>query len=153
VYGEEVYIEDVVFNNGLPEVTKELVANALVNHKVNRTDVEMNNGGNYYAEGVNELVKEKGGNTTFRLFFTSNNKVVKIISMSDFVKKRFLFKDPSTYSPNSVYAKFMQQVHGWTQTGKNKHDDAVDTLAMLAQLVQDLEGSSIKIVKRSVLGL
>jgi predicted phage terminase large subunit-like protein len=153
IYGEFAYLDDVVYNNGLPEVTKELVANKLVEHGVARADVEMNNGGNYYAEGVNDLVKKKGGNTTFRLFFTSNNKTVKIISYSDFVKKRILFRDPSTYSENSDYGKFMKGVHSWTQTGKNKHDDGVDTLAMAAQLMQDLSCSSIKIMKRSELGL
>ena len=32
VYGDFVYIDDVVYNNGLPEVTRELVANKWVQH-------------------------------------------------------------------------------------------------------------------------
>jgi len=47
----------------------------------------------------------------------------------------------------------MKDMFRWTQTGKNAHDDAPDSIAMLAQLVQDLEGSSIKIMNRRELGL
>lgn len=153
VFGNDVFIPDVVYNNSLPEVTRVLVANKWLEHKVVRADVELNNGGNYYAEDLNKLIKEKGGHTSIRIFFSSNNKQVKIITYSDFVKKRFVFRDPSTYSPNSEYARFMKDTLSWTQTGKNKFDDAPDSLAMLAQLIQDLEGSSVKIMDRRKLGI
>jgi predicted phage terminase large subunit-like protein len=153
IYGDLVYIEDVVYNNGLPEVTTNLVANKLVEHNVVRCDVEMNNGGNYYAEKIDTLVKEKGGKTSIRMFFTGNNKDTKIITYSDFVKKHFVFKDPSQYSPNGDYARFMKDVFAWTQMGRNKWDDAPDSLAMLAQLVQELQGNSVKIIDRRKLGI
>ena len=153
IYGDEVYIEDAVYNDGLPETTRVLVANKWVEHKVVRADVEMNNGGNYYAEDLNELVKAKGGKTSIRTFFSSNNKRVKIITYSDYVKKTFYFKHPSTYKSNSDYAKYMKGLLSWTQTGNNKHDDAADSIAMLAQLVQELQVSSIRILDRRTLGL
>lgn len=153
VYGDFVYIEDVVYNNGLPDVTRPAVAKKWLDHKVVRADVEMNNGGNYYAEDLEELIKQAGGRTSIRMFFSGNNKQTKIITYSDFVKKQFVFRDKSTYSPNSEYAKFMKDVLSWTQTGNNKHDDSVDSLAMLAQLVQDITGNSIKILDRRKLGL
>ena len=153
VYGDMIYLDDVVYNNGLPEVTIELVANKMVEHKVVRCDIEMNNGGNYYAENVNEKIQSKGGKTSIRTFFTSSNKDTKIITYSDYVKKHFVFRDKSTYSKNSDYAKFMEHVFAWTQMGKNKFDDAPDTLAMLAQLGQELSGNSMKIIKRQELGI
>lgn len=153
IIGDFVYIDDIVYNNGLPEVTRALVSDLFLRNKTVRVDVEMNNGGNYYAEELDKMVRGAGGKTAFRLFFSSNNKNVKIISYSDFVKKRFIFRDPSTYSPNSDYARFMRDLLRWTQTGKNKNDDAPDVLAMLAQLVQDLEGSSVKILDRKRLGI
>lgn len=153
VYGDYVYVDDVVYNNGLPEITRPLVANLWCKHKVVRADVELNNGGNYYAEDLNELIQNKGGKTSIRIFFSANNKNVKIISYSDFVKKYFIFKDKSLYTQNSEYAYFMRDVLAWTQTGKNKHDDAPDVLAMGAQLIGDLSSSSIKIIDRRTLGL
>ncbi len=153
IYGNDVYIDSVVYNSGLPEVTRPLVARQLVDKNVVRCDVELNNGGNYYAEDLDSLVKTYGGKTTFRIFYTSSNKKVKIITYADFVKQRFLFKHKSCYHPQSEYGKFMNDLTRWTQTGNNKHDDAPDCVAMMAQLVQDMESSSIKILNRRQLGL
>lgn len=151
VYGDLIYIEDVVYNNGLPELTIPLLASKWVNNGVVRGDIEMNNGGDFYATNVNSEIKKLGGNTSIRTFFTSQNKEIKIITFSDFVKKQFVFKDPSTYPPSSDYAKFMANVFSWTQTAKNKFDDAPDSLAMLAQLIQDLKGNSVRTLSRKEL--
>lgn len=153
VYGDIVYIEDIVYNSGLPEVTRPLVANCWVNNKVVRGDVELNNGGNYYAEDLDELVKAGGGKTSIRIFYSGNNKKTKIITYSDLVKKTFVFKDKSKYHPKSEYAKFMKDLLSWTQSGKNKHDDAPDSIAMLAQLVEELSGLSVKFLDRRKLKL
>lgn len=147
------YIEDVVYNNGLPEITRPLVANKWMEHNVVRADVELNNGGNYYAEDLEQLLKDGGGKTSIRIFFSSNNKTTKIITYSDFVKKHFVFRHPSTYHPQSDYAKFMKSLTSWTQTGDNKHDDAPDAVAMLAQLIQDISYNQIKIIDRRTLKL
>lgn len=153
VYGDLVYLEDVVYNKGLPEVTRPLVANKWLEHKVVRGDVELNNGGNYYAEDLDGLIKAKNGKTSIRIFYSGNNKMVKIISYSDYAKKHFIFKDRSKYHSKSEYADFMDALTSWTQTGKNKHDDAPDCVAMMAQLIQDISGNSIKILDRRTLGL
>lgn len=151
MFGDTVYVEDVTYNNGLPDVTRPLVANKWVEHKVVRADVELNNGGNYYAEDLNEMIRDLGGKTSIRIFYSGNNKIVKIITYSDYVKKNFVFKHPSTYAPNSEYGKFMKALTSWTQSGKNKHDDAPDAIAMLAQLVQEMDGSMVKFLDRRTL--
>ncbi len=153
VYGDLVYIEDVVFDNGLPATTIPKVAAKMVEHNVVRCDVEMNNGGGFYAENVNDKIKEMNGKTSIRTFFTSSNKNVKIITFSDFIIKHFIFKDPSMYSVNSDYAKFMKNVYSWSQTVKQQVDDAPDSLSMLANLFQDLTASSMTIIDRKTLGL
>ena len=152
VYGDYVFIKDVVYNNGLPEVTIPLLAQKWTNHNVVRGDIEMNNGGEFYAENVDKKIKELGGRTSIRTFFTGSNKTVKIVTFADFVTKHFIFKDPSQYSPNSDYAKFMQGVFAWSQTAKGQQiDDAPDSLSMLGQLVQDITGQSVKVLDRKKL--
>ena len=153
VYGDTTYITDIVYNNGLPEVTRPLVADMWVRNSVVRADVELNNGGQYYDEDLDELVKSKGGKTSIRIFYSGNNKNVKIITYSDYAIKHFVFRHPSTYSPNSDYAKFMKDLFKWTQTGKNKHDDAPDSFAMLSQMIQELQGNVIKFLNRKRLGI
>jgi predicted phage terminase large subunit-like protein len=153
MYGDTVYIEGMVYNDGLPEVTRPKVGNAWIEHNVVRADVEMNNGGNYYAEDLDEYIVKNGGKTSIRMFFSGNNKQVKIITYADYVVKNFVFKDPSTYSPNSEYALFMRDLFSWTQKGNNKHDDAPDAIAMLAQMVQNLNGNAVKFLDRKKLRL
>ena len=153
VYGDLIFIEDVVFDPGLPAVTIPRVAELFTNNNVVRADIEMNNGGGFYAENVDAKIKEFNGKTSIRTFFTSTNKNVKIITYSDYVTKHFVFKDPSKYSNNSDYAKFMKNVYAWSQTTKTQVDDAPDSLAMLANLFQNLQGSGIRIVDRKRLGI
>jgi predicted phage terminase large subunit-like protein len=156
VYGDSVYIPSLVFNNGLPEVTKPLVAQMCVDNKVSRIDIESNNGGEYYAQSVDEQIHKLGGFSSVRTFFTSTNKITKIITESDFVKKHFVFLDESKYPPDEAgheYKRFMQNVLGFTITGKVKHDDGPDGLAMLSQLVKDLSGMEVRIVDRRSLPL
>jgi predicted phage terminase large subunit-like protein len=150
VYGESVYIPSLVFNNGLPEVTKPLVAKMCVKNKVGRIDIESNNGGEYYAQSVDEQIHQLGGFTSIRTFFTSTNKIAKIITESDYVKKHFVFLDESKLqdSEHEEYRAFMRNVLGFTITGKVKHDDGPDGLAMLSQLVKDLSGMTVKIIDR-----
>ncbi len=150
VYGESVYIPDLVFNNGLPEVTKPLVANLCINNKVSRMDIESNNGGEYYAQDVDDQIKKRGGYTSVRTFFTSTNKITKIITESDFIKKHFVFLDESKLQDgkHEEYKAFMRNLLEFTITGKVKHDDAPDALSMLSQLVKDLSGMDVRIIDR-----
>ena len=153
IYNNVLYLDDVVYNNGLPEITVPLVANLWYNNKVILGQIEANNGGGYYAQLVDDKIKELGGRTSIKTFFSTNNKNVRIITYSDFVIKNIVFRDPSTYSNNSEYAKFMTAIFSWTQIGNNKHDDSVDGLSMLGQMFQELDGNKIGILDRRKLGI
>ena len=148
LYGDLVYIPAWVFNNGLPEVTKPLVAKMCVDNKVSRMDVEMNNGGDYYADDVGKQIQALGGHTSIRKFFTSSNKIAKIVTESDFVKKHFVFLDPKLPTTPREYKEALRNVFGFTVTGKAKHDDAPDSLAMLSELVKGLTMAEVKIFRR-----
>ena len=153
VYGEDIYIEDLVFNSGLPEQTRPLVADCLLRNKAVRVDIELNNGGNYYAESISNMLKVGSGKTSVRIFFSSSNKRTKIITYSDYVKQHFFFKEASTIKNNKQYKDFMAAVLSWTQLGTNIHDDGVDALAMLSQLVQELQNCAIKFIDRRILNV
>ena len=148
VYGDEVYIEDVVFNNGLPEVTKPLCSNILLRHNVSQCRFESNNAGGGFADDVQADVENRGGITHITKKRTTANKLTKIITNSDYIKKRFYFKDKSQYEPDSEYGKFMNELFGFTHMGRNLRDDAPDSLSMLAEFIQDLQGNKIQVIQR-----
>lgn len=148
VYGERVYIEDVVYDNAKPEITDNLCASALVKNKVDMCRFESNSAGGRTADKINELVKQFGGHTHISKKRTTSNKLTKIIVNSSIVKEKFLFKDESTYVNNSPYGRFIRDVTSFTQMGKNKHDDAVDSLAQLVEYIHSMKANDVEVFKR-----
>ena len=148
IYGENVYIEDCVCNNGLPDVVDTLLANMLLKHKVQMCRFESNAAGGRIAEKVNDMVKRKGGYTNISTKFTTANKETKIIVHSAYVKEHFYFKDKSTYSGMSEYRKMINFLISYTVAGKNPHDDVPDGLAMLSDFIQGMSARKPEIIAR-----
>ena len=148
VYGQEVYIIDVVFDDSTPEVTKPEVARALINNKVVSAMFESNNAGGYFARDVQEILTEKNYMCSIRTKRTISNKQTRIEFASDNILKNFYFKHPSTYARNSQYAEFMRQVTSYTRSGKMLHDDAPDSLSLLENELRGLIGSKVEVFSR-----
>lgn len=152
-YGENFYLEDVVFKNIDPGTLDELNANMLVKHHVQYCQFESNKEGSRTGTKVKELVTEKGGRCHITKKHTSQNKETKIIVNSPWVKEHVLFKDFTEYDHKSDYGVMMSFLCSYTQMGKNKHDDAPDALAMFALFVDSLLGSKVKVGSRAELGI
>lgn len=149
IYGEDVFIEDCVFDNSTPEVTKPQCAKKLVQHKVSVATFESNNAGTYYARDVEELVKQLGGCVSIRTKRTISNKQTRIEMASDGIIKHFYFKDKSLYKPSDQYGMMMRELVTYTRTGKVKHDDSPDGLSLLENEIRNLVGSKVEVFRRS----
>jgi predicted phage terminase large subunit-like protein len=130
IYGEDAYVVDVVFNNGDKEVTRPIVVGKLKQHLPHQNRFEANNGGDEYADKVDEMLREEGIklNITHRKAPSTASKLSRIIQAAPDIKKLY-FLDKKHRSKE--YSKFMKELTSFMQTGKNKHDDAADSLAML----------------------
>lgn len=148
VYGEDVFIEDCVFDNSPPDVTKPQCAKKLVQHKVSTATFESNNAGTYYARDVEELVKKLGGRCSIRTKRTISNKHTRIENASDGIVKHFFFKDKSLYKGTDQYGMMMRELITYTRSGKVKHDDSPDGLSLLENEIRNLHGNKIEISKR-----
>lgn len=148
IYGQEVYIIDVVFDDSTPEVTKPEVAKALVKNKVASAMFESNNAGSYFARDVQDIIKSKGYMCSIRTKRTISNKQTRIEFASDNILKHFYFRHQSTYEKNSQYAEFMRQVTTYTRSGKVAHDDAADSLSLLENEIRGLIGAKVEVFAR-----
>ena len=148
IYGDDVFIEDVVFDNSKPEVTKPQCAKKLFQHKVSVATFESNNAGTYYSRDVESILKGLGGKCSIRQKRTISNKQTRIEMASDGIMKHFWFKDRSLYAPSSQYALMLKELTTYTRTGKVPHDDSPDGLAMLENEVRSLSGNSVRIFAR-----
>lgn len=131
VYGDAVFIPDLVFNNGDKTVTRPEVVGKIIQHKINVVRGEANNGGDEYCDVVDSQLRQQGYHCSVRSQRapSSQSKLSRIIQYAPDIK-RFYFLDEKHQSKE--YKAFMEQVTMFTQLGKVPHDDAPDSLAQLA---------------------
>lgn len=140
IYGEDVYIHDVVFNNKNKEITRPNVVGKILQHKPHHVRFEANNGGDEYADFVDKELREKHSfriNISHRKAPSNQSKVSRIIQASPDIQ-RFYFIDKK--NRNKEYWSFMNNLTNFMTTAKNKHDDAPDSLAGLTTLISPKYG-------------
>lgn len=147
-YGQDYYIEDVVCDNGNPEVVEPRLVSKCLEHKIQMSRFESNSAGGRVAQSIQEAVKANGGITRITTKYTTQNKETKIIMASPFVKEHFLFKDDSVTKDNKEYRKFMGMLCSYTMAGRNKNDDAPDAVSMLADYVQSFAQGQVQVIQR-----
>ena len=148
IYGKDYYIEDCICDNSLPNIVEPRIVSCLLKNNVQMARFESNNAGGRIAKDIQEIVKKAGGATKITTKFTTSNKETKIILHSAFAKEHFLFKDNSLYKKKDDYGKMIDFLCSYTVTGKNKHDDVPDGMAMLAEYAQSLVGNKVEVFQR-----
>jgi predicted phage terminase large subunit-like protein len=148
LYGADVYIIDVVFDDSPPEVTKPEVAKALIDNKVISATFESNNAGTYFARDVGDILKDRRYECSIRTKRTITNKQTRIEFASDTILKNFYFLDASKYERNSQYAQFIKNVITYTRSGKVPHDDAPDSLSLLVNELRRLGAGKVEVIDR-----
>ena len=148
IYGDDVFLDDLVFDNSAPEVTKPQCAKKLVEHKVTTAIFESNNAGEYFARDVEKLVTQLGGKCSIRTKRTISNKQTRIEFASDGIIKHFYFKDKTKYDRGSQYWNFMREVTTYTRSGKVPHDDAPDMLSLAENQLRTLSAGKVEVIKR-----
>lgn len=149
-YGNDIYVVDVVYNNGEKRVTQPDIANKLINHKASACYIEGTRMTSGYAEDVDGILKSKDyriNMQTTTKHFTGNGKAQRIFDKAPDIRERMIFLESGKRSKD--YEMFMQNVFSFTITGGNKqHDDAPDSLAM-AMTVLIPNNGVMEIRKRS----
>lgn len=148
IYGDDVYIADVVFDDSVPNVTKPECANKIMEHKVSSATFESNNAGEYFARDVYQICEKNGYKFNLRTKRTISNKQTRIELASDGIIKHFYFLHPSIVKRNSQYQAFMREVTTYTRTGKVPHDDAPDSLSLLENEIRTRTRSKIEVMER-----
>lgn len=145
-YGEDVYIHDWIFNQGDKTVTRPVVIGRTKQHMPHRERFEANNGGHEYADVVDSELRGHGIhiNVSSRKAPNTQSKIARIIQFAPDIK-RFFFLDEKHRSRE--YQAAMTELTTFVQTGKNPHDDAPDSLAMLADELFH-GGSKVEVFRR-----
>lgn len=141
VYGNDVYIIDVVYSDKTKLTTKPMVTGAIYNNQISRAGFEANNGGDEYADDITESLKDYNYKCAIQTFKapTNKNKLARIIACVDEItgnspEYRLIFLDKKSRAENKAYDLFMKHVFMFNQGAKfqgKQKDDCVDSLAGL----------------------
>ena len=132
-YGDACYIHDVVFDDGDKYVTRPLIANAILHHKVAAARFEETATTSDYHEWIDDWLRQRGYvcNITTKAPSTATSKKFRIFDKAPEIRE-FYFRDTTCRTPQ--YTQFMSQLYQFKMDGKVKHDDAPDSLAQLCEL-------------------
>ena len=132
-YGDDLFVHDVVFNNGDKYVTEPLVVNKAIDNDVAAMYIEATRVTSGYAEDVDRRLREHGYRvnlqSTTKHWSSQNGKKQRIFDKAPEIRERFIFRETSKRPKE--YVQFMNNLFSFTMEGKNKHDDAPDSLAMV----------------------
>ena len=132
-YGDDLFVHDVVFNNGDKYVTEPLVVNKAIDNDVAAMYIEATRVTSGYAEDVDRRLREHGYRlnmqSTTKNWSSQNGKKQRIFDKAPEIRERFIFRETSKRPKE--YVQFMNNLFSFTMEGKNKHDDAPDSLAMV----------------------
>lgn len=136
-YGDKFFVPDVVFDDTTDyDILDRKTADILIKHNPHKIRFESNNVGNRVAHNIQKIISGKC-RADIETRPTQANKETKILVNSDYISKHFYFLHPSQYKPKSDYGLFMGNVTTYTTRAKVAHDDGPDSLAMMAEYVQN----------------
>lgn len=148
-YGTDIYVHEVVYDDGDKRVTQPLLANAIVKNNVQAAQFEATKATMAYKEGVEELLKAKGYrlNITTKAAPTDKAKFQRIFDKAPEIRENMIFRESG--KRDKAYSLFMQNVFSYTMFKKHAHDDAADSLTMAMSMVRTMNGSVVEVFHRS----
>lgn len=145
IYGDRHYIHDAICDNGLPEAVEPKLAQTLVRHDVGLAQFESNSAGGRVADSVQDKCRELGHVVEIKKKFSTENKETRILVDSAWIKERCYFR---SMAPTHDYQRFMDMLTHYTTEGKNKHDDAPDSMSMYKRMATSLRSAKVEAVRR-----
>ena len=163
VYGNDAYIEKVLFRNkfGGDDYIRPLVRDIIINNNVTKCGIEKNNGGDFFSTLVNQDLREKSYrcNITTHNAPTNKRKLDRILACQNEIKGianenntyKLYFKNPDLIKGDKDYQEAMHNLYSWNQNPNmqtKQHDDFPDSLAGLITNV--LGGKNTGVAKSNV---
>lgn len=136
IFGEQVYVVDVIFTKDPIEATQPRVAEVMMRYNIDRSRFESNAGGRGYALKVKELVKQYRGRTDISWKTTTANKHTRIVMKSGDIKESFYFLVDE--EQGDEYRNYFHELTHYPKNGIVAHDDAADGTTMLAEFIMDI---------------
>lgn len=129
-YGDDIFVHDVVYDNGDKRITIPLLEKAIKGYDVAACQVEATKATDGYKNELEQKLRDNGIriNMTSKSAPTNKAKEQRIFDKAPNIRENMIFRESGKRT--KPYELFMQNVYSFKMFGKNKHDDAPDSLAM-----------------------
>lgn len=145
-YGEELYVADVIYDNGDKEKTQPKVARLLREHNATALFIECTKTTAAYAEGIDSILRKEGKRINIQTKAASGKKEDRIFAASPDIRNHMVFRESGKRSKE--YELFMANVFSFKVLGKNKHDDAPDSLQMAVSFAFPRDAVKVSVGRR-----
>lgn len=164
-----IYVIDWYFNSSGVKITIPGVADMIMKHGIKEITIEKNNGGQLYAQQVQEELDKRGYVCSCNTKPAPNNisKEDKIKGYEGKIKSLIIFLDGTKhdkeqmaeegvtyYERSPQYERALEEMSMFVTIGKNDHDDACDSIAQLcAKAYGDLNAlADVEAISRAAIG-
>ena len=147
-FDRDIYVVDVIYDNGDKKVTQPRIVDTVIRYQVAAVRVEATKMTAEYAEGIDEELKNRNHRINVEKttkHYTGNGKEQRIFDKAPDIREHMIFLEEGHRSKE--YELFMQNVYSFSINGKNKHDDAPDSLAMAINMAF-YGGNEMVVMKR-----
>lgn len=143
----DVYVHDVVYNDGDKRITQPLIEKKIIAHHVQAAYFEANKMTASYKEAIEENLIKQGYrlNITAKAAPTDVAKEQRIFDCAPEIRELYFIEDGKR---SKEYSLFMQNVFSFKMSGKNKHDDAPDSLAMGISMIRRRSINKVEVFRR-----
>lgn len=145
-YGEELYVADVIYDNGDKERTQPKIARLLREHNATALFIECTKTTAAYAEGIDSILRKEGKRINIQTKAASGKKEDRIFAASPDIRNHMVFRESGKRSKE--YELFMANVFSFKILGKNKNDDAPDSLQMAISFAFPKDAVKVSVGRR-----
>lgn len=132
---DTVFVPEVIYSNEDKRTTLPLLAETIKKWGISKIQIEANKMTAGFADELNEILRKRGIKCVVltKAAPTNVSKEQRIFDKAPEIRESFVFL--TAEKRDKPYQAFMDNVFTFTINGRNKHDDAPDSLAMAAGMV------------------
>lgn len=148
-YGDDLFVADVVYNNGDKRVTQPLLVRKAIEHNVQAIFIEATKTTASFTQEVDALLATNGYKVNLQSttkHYTGTGKEQRIFDRAPEIREMMVFLESG--KRHKEYEMFMQNMFAFSIARKNKNDDSVDSLAIALSMAIFGGSNKVQIIKR-----
>jgi predicted phage terminase large subunit-like protein len=130
---DNLYIKDWLYTREPFEITENKTVELIKDNNIQEMLIESNSGGRQFARNIERLVQESRMYCLIDWFHQTENKMGRILSKSSNVESKVFFPEDFPIKYREVWGALLS----FQKDGKNKNDDAPDSLTGLFEMVNN----------------